>query len=83
MIFEEIIEKLGAIRGNYNCFDPEEEPYYRACSEAIHCIRQYYRIFAIVAEYKVIKKKYEGRSDAEVDDNYFFNKILETFTEET
>lgn len=81
MSFEEIIEKLGAIRGNYNCFDPAEEPYYRACSEAIQCIGQYHKIFAIVAEYKALKKKYEGRSDAEVDDNYFFNKILETFKE--
>lgn len=81
MPFEEIIEKLGAIRGNYNCFDPAEEPYYRACSEAIQCIKQYHKIFAIVAEYKALKKKHEGKSYAEVDDIYFFNKILETFKE--
>ena len=35
MKIEEAIEKLSDIRCTYNCFDPKEEPYYRALAKAI------------------------------------------------
>lgn len=34
------IELLSEIRSKYSCFDEEEEPYYRALSEAIAAIRE-------------------------------------------
>lgn len=32
---DDLISKLSEIRSEYNCFDENEEPYYRALSEAI------------------------------------------------
>lgn len=34
----DLIRRLSEIRSNYNCFDENEEPYYRALSEAIQFI---------------------------------------------
>ena len=33
------IQKLSELRSNYNCFDENEEPYYRALSNAIEALR--------------------------------------------
>ncbi len=35
MSIDEAIAILSDIRSQYDCFDEEEEPYYRACSMAI------------------------------------------------
>lgn len=35
IIMDELISKLSEIRSEYNCFDKDEEPQYRALSEAI------------------------------------------------
>lgn len=35
---DDLISILSEIRSQYNCFDPKEEPYYRALSEAIGLI---------------------------------------------
>jgi hypothetical protein len=34
----DLISKLSEIRSEYNCFDEDEEPYYRALSEAIRIL---------------------------------------------
>ena len=33
------IQKLSELKSNYNCFDENEEPYYRALSNAIQALR--------------------------------------------
>lgn len=33
------IQKLSELKSNYNCFDENEEPYYRALSNAIEALR--------------------------------------------
>lgn len=35
---DDLISKLSEIRSEYNCFDENEEPYYRALSEAIRIL---------------------------------------------
>lgn len=37
---EDLISKLSEIRSEYNCFSADEEPYYRALSEAIKILSQ-------------------------------------------
>ncbi len=37
---DDLISKLSEIRSNYNCFDEDEEPYYRALSESIRILSQ-------------------------------------------
>ena len=38
---DDLISKLSEIRSDYNCFDADEEPYYRALSEAIRILSQW------------------------------------------
>ena len=35
---QDLISRLSEIRSNYNCMDENEEPYYRALSEAIQLV---------------------------------------------
>ena len=37
---DDLISKLSEIRSDYNCFSADEEPYYRALSEAIKILSQ-------------------------------------------
>lgn len=37
----DLISKLSEIRSEYNCFDEDEEPYYRTLSEAIKILSQH------------------------------------------
>jgi len=37
-IMDDLISKLSEIRSEYNCFDEDEAPYYRALSEAIRLL---------------------------------------------
>lgn len=37
---DDLISKLSEIRSDYNCFDEDGEPYYRALSEAIRILSQ-------------------------------------------
>ena len=77
MTLEEIIAKLGEIKGNYNCFDESEEPYYHACAEAIQAIKHYSKIKKIIDYWN----SHPDTLGDEQDVDYYFNRIIEKFEE--
>ena len=75
MNIEELIEKLGAIKGNYNCFDVEEEPYYRACSEAISQLKQLQEIKSYLESSVKDSDKFKRKYDEMTEHTHNYNDV--------